>query len=293
MEALLLFRTLQLLRSLFALVLVVALPLGVWAFWIEPRSLVVRHDTVEVDGLTRPVRVLLVGDLQPAGPHETPARLNAMMDRFAAEEPDLVVWVGDFVSERRTRTSFTHPVDTTAAMGRLDPPLGQLAVLGNHDWYWNAGEMERLLEAQGIQVLRDERVWLGPEAGGLVVVGLEEPVTHRPRLKQALAGVPAEAPTVLLTHTPDVFPEVPDHVDLTFAGHTHCGQVTIPGFGRPVVPSHFGERFAEGWHGTPEHRLRVTCGIGTAIVPVRFGNPPEAVVLDLVPRRRGTVRDES
>jgi len=273
----------RVLQRIIAAVLVVGWTLAFWAFWLEPRSLVIREHRVPVDGLQAPVRVLLVGDLQPAGPHETPARLATIVDRLAATEPDLVVWAGDFVSERRTSTSFTHPADMAAAVGQLQPPLGQLAVLGNHDWWWDGPEVERLLEAQGVRVLRDERVRLGEDAGGLVVAGLEDPVTRRWDLDATLAGVRAEEPTLLLTHTPDVFPEVPDHVDLTLAGHTHCGQVTLPGLGRPVVPSAYGERFAAGWHGRDGHALFVTCGIGTAILPVRFGNPPEAVVLELVP----------
>jgi len=260
-----------------------ALLLGVWALWIEPRSLVIREHTVPLDGLTEPVRVLLVGDLQPAGPHETPRRLARIMARLQATDPDLVVWVGDFVSERRLKTSFTRPEDTAAAIGTLQAPLGQLAVLGNHDWWFDGPAMERLLEAEGVRVLRDERVRL---PGGLVVAGVEDPVTRRPNLARALRGVGPSEPVVLLSHTPDLFPDVPAHVDLTLAGHTHCGQVTIPGLGRPVVPSDHGERFAYGWHGRDGHAMLVTCGIGTAIVPVRLGNPPEAVVLSLVPADR-------
>jgi len=253
---------------------------AVWAAWIEPRSLVVRDEVVELEGLRESLTVLLVGDVQPAGPHETPARLDRIMDRLARTEPDVVVWVGDFVSERRLKTSFTHPRDTARAMARIEAPLGHFAVLGNHDWWWDGLGIQRELEAVGIDVLRDEHRIL---PGGLVVAGVEDPVTQRPDLARALRGVAASAPLLLLTHTPDLFPEVPGHVDLTLAGHTHCGQVSLPFVGRLVVPSRFGQRFAAGWHGTDDHRLRVTCGIGTAIVPVRLGNPPEAVLLHLRP----------
>jgi len=57
----------------------------------------------------------------------------------------------------------------------------------------------------------------------------------------------------------------------------------LPVVGPLIVPSDFGARFAGGWHGEPGHQLRVTCGIGTAIIPVRFGAPPEAVLLTLTP----------
>lgn len=260
--------------------------LGVWALWIEPRMLVVRHASMEMPGLTAPVRVLLVGDVQPAGPHETPARLDRIAARLAQEDVDLVLWVGDFVSERHLSTSFTPPEATARALSVLQPRLGSFAVLGNHDWWWDGPQMERLLEEAGIDVLRDEARVVQTAGGPLHIVGVEDPVTQRPDLAQALRGVPANAPTVLLTHTPDLFSVVPEHVDLTVAGHTHCGQVSLPFVGRLVVPSAFGQRFAAGWHGEGGHRLLVTCGIGTAIAPVRFGNPPEAVVLTLVPSER-------
>jgi predicted MPP superfamily phosphohydrolase len=87
---------------------------------------------------------------------------------------------------------------------------------------------------------------------------------------------------VLFTHNPDVFPAVPGGVTLTIAAHTHGGQVYLPGIGRPVVPSEFGERFAIG-HVVEEGRhLFVSSGVGTSILPVRFLVPPEISVLVLL-----------
>jgi uncharacterized protein len=265
------------------LLVCVAAALVLWGAWVEPRMLVVRQASMPMAGLTAPIRVLVVGDLQPAGPHETPARLDVIVDRLAEQDADVILWVGDFVSERTLSTSFTNPEDTARALARLKPRLGSFAVLGNHDWWWDGPKMEGLLEDAGIRVLRDESFTLMTAGGPLVLAGVEDPVTQRPSLPDALRGIAHRAPTVLLTHTPDLFPVVPQHVDLTLAGHTHCGQVTLPFVGRPVVPSQFGQRFAAGWHGEPGHRMLVTCGIGTSIIPVRFGNPPEAVLLTLTP----------
>ncbi len=82
-------------------------------------------------------------------------------------------------------------------------------------------------------------------------------------------------------HNPDVFPEIPERVLLTVAGHTHGGQVVLPFLGRPVVPSRYGERYAIGEVVEGARHLYVTPGIGTSVFPVRFGVPPEISVLHL------------
>src|SRR5262249_7692173 len=86
---------------------------------------------------------------------------------------------------------------------------------------------------------------------------------------------------VVLTHNPDVFPRVPARAVLTLAGHTHGGQVALPILGRPVVPSRFGQRYAIGHIEEEGRDLFVTPGIGTSIIPVRFGVPPEISLLTL------------
>jgi len=108
-------------------------------------------------------------------------------------------------------------------------------------------------------------------------------VTQRYAIWTTLAQTDAGAPVILLTHTPDVFPEVPASVALTLAGHTHGGQVYIPGIGRPVVPSRFGDRYAYGHIVEEGRHLFVSAGIGTAILPLRFLTPPELVVITLTP----------
>jgi predicted MPP superfamily phosphohydrolase len=91
------------------------------------------------------------------------------------------------------------------------------------------------------------------------------------------------APVLLLTHNPDVFPDVPARVSLTLAGHTHGGQVRLPLIGAPVVPSVYGQRYAAGLVVEGGRALFVTTGIGTSIVPLRIGVPPEIAVLRVVP----------
>jgi hypothetical protein len=98
---------------------------------------------------------------------------------------------------------------------------------------------------------------------------------------QALVDVPEGAPVIVFTHNPDIFPDVPERVALTAAGHTHGGQVRLPIFGRPIVPSDFGQRYAAGLVREDGRDLFVNTGIGTSMLPVRFRVPPAVTLLVL------------
>jgi predicted MPP superfamily phosphohydrolase len=259
-----------------------AAALGAWSAWIEPRRLVVRrrelapaHWPRELDGL----RVGLLTDLHAGVPHVGLGAVERAAETLAAERPDLVCLLGDFVDRRST---FARPVDARALMARLAPlraaPRGVVAVLGNHDWYAGAREIADALEEVGATVLEDSAL---PVGGGLWVAGVGDYRIRGARVDRALMPVPEDAPVLLLSHDPDAFPDVPERVSLTLAGHTHGGQVRIPGLRRPFVPSQYGERYLHGHVVEGGRHLFLTSGIGTSGLPVRFLRPPEVVILTL------------
>ena len=155
-------------------------------------------------------------------------------------------------------------------------------MLGNHDWKQAGHEMWRALEDAGIEVLENRAV----ATGDFAVAGLADLRLRQPDLPTALAGVPADAPVILLSHDPDVFPFVPDRVALTLSGHLHGGQIAIPVLRRPAIPSRYGERYARGHVVEDGRHLYVTSGLGTSGLPLRLLAPPEVVVLEL--RQPGT-----
>jgi predicted MPP superfamily phosphohydrolase len=89
-----------------------------------------------------------------------------------------------------------------------------------------------------------------------------------------------DAPVILLVHEPDVFPQVPDRVALTVAGHTHGGQVRLLGYA-PFVPSRYGDRYVYGHIVEEGRHLIVSGGLGCSGMPVRFGSPPEIVMIEI------------
>ena len=279
-----------------ALALLAALAL--YAGWIEPRRLLVRRHTASLPGLAAPLRVLVIADLQPFRHHWPGRRLSRAFARAQAENPDLVLWLGDYYNaptkggasllrrlglERAYAALNTPMADIAAAMARLRAPMGAFAILGNHDWAWDGAACAQALRAAGITVLVDERAEARHPQRGVAVtlVGLDDASAGRePRLPLG----PLDGPAIVLTHAPDVWDRIDPPPALTLAGHTHGGQVIVPGYGPPRL-TELGRRYVKGWFARGDARLFVSTGMGCSGLPVRFGVPPEIVVLDLSPER--------
>ena len=113
------------------------------------------------------------------------------------------------------------------------------------------------------------------------LAGLADLWTRPQRIAQTIAKIPEGLPIIALTHNPDIFPRLPQRVNLLMAGHTHGGQVRFPIIGTVIQPSDFGQKYVRGHVYENGHHLFVTTGIGTSILPVRFGVTPEIVLLTL------------
>ena len=164
-------------------------------------------------------------------------------------------------------------------MKDLRAPLGVYSVLGNHDWWWDGRRVRRGLEANGIKVLDDEVLEVKARGRSLWLVGLADLWTRPQHIDETIAKVPQGQPVIALTHNPDIFPLLPERVPLLLAGHTHGGQIRFPIIGTVVEPSTVG--YVRGHIFENNHHLFVTTGIGTSIVPIRFGVPPEIVLLTI------------
>jgi len=261
----------------------------VWSVFVEPARLVVRPVTVRPSGWPAALdglRIAVLSDIHAGAPHVGHEKLARIVKVVNDQRPDLVVLLGDFVIHGVLGGRFEAPEATIRALAGLRAPLGVVAVLGNHDWWYDGDRVRKALEEGGIPVLENETVRRERKGAALWLVGLADLWTRTPRITETLTSVPAGEPVILLTHSPDVFPDVPPHVSLTLAGHTHGGQVRLPLFGAPIVPSRFGQRYAAGLVEEEGRLLFVTPGIGTSIIPVRFGVPPEISLLTLVAASR-------
>lgn len=276
------------LRRRFAVALVLvallALALGLWAFWFEPASLSVRVVSLQVPrwhAEHRSLRIAVLTDLHVGAPHMKLDKLREVVERTNREQPDVVLVLGDLVIDGVAGGTFVEPEPIAAELGRLRAPLGTIAVLGNHDW-WNDGErITKALRQAGLSVLENESRRIERDGRSFWVAGVADAWTRRPDIAGSLAQTDSRDPVILITHNPDIFPGVPSRVSLTLAGHTHGGQVNLPLVGRPIVPSNFGQRYASGHVVEDGRHLFVCDGIGTSIIPVRFRVPPQIVILTL------------
>lgn len=269
-------------KRLFLLLTVAAIGLLAFGYYTATRDPVVRRLTVHMRDWPAgapPMRVVLISDLHVAGPETPPSRVARIVAQVNALRPDLVLIAGDTEQERLLSTRVYDAAEASAPLAGLRARYGTVAVLGNHD-YTDAGvtDLPPRLAANGITVLRNQAVRRGP----LTIAGADDlyhSKFHVDRLVRAAARVPG--PTLVLSHTPDVTPSLPDSLPLVVAGHTHCGQIVLPIIGAPKTGSHYKRRYLCGLIREPGHDVLVTAGIGTSTIPVRIGAVPDLWLLTL------------
>lgn len=253
-----------------------------WRLEVTRRKLALAGLPTELEGL----RVVLLADMH-CGRNNSVAFLSRVADAVNELEPDLILIPGDFVEG--VGGSFAG---ASRVLARLRPRLATLGTLGNHD-HWEGVEHGggRLLEEAGLRLLDNTRLLLTPDrrlvehgSQGLVLAGVGDLWAGRVDLEAALGGLSESLPRLLLSHNPDVAEDHPTlhRVDLMLSGHTHGGQVRLPGIGAPAVPSRYGEKYASGWVQGPSYPVFITRGVGSTGIPIRVGSPPELVLFELV-----------
>jgi predicted MPP superfamily phosphohydrolase len=271
-------------RSFFILALLSMLGSGVWAFWLEPASL--RNENHEIQLPNWPAKcdglhIAVLADLHVGSPFNGLDKLGRIVDLTLAAKPDLILLAGDYVIHGVLGGSKISPEQIAQGLSGLSAPLGVFAVLGNHDWWENAPLIQRMLESVGIKVLDDAAVLIQRDSCVFRLAGLSDYWNGPRNYRAVLENFSPGTPTLAFTHNPDVFAEIRWPVDLLIAGHTHGGQVNLPLWGRPIVPSKYGERYAAGHIVENGRHLFVSTGLGTSMIPVRLGVPPEISVLTL------------
>ena len=222
--------------------------LGFWAFWWEPRSLVTREVALPLTCWTgEPLRIAVIADLHAGAPYIDDRKIERVVATINAGKPDVIVLLGDFVVQGVIGGRFKSPERTATLLRSLRAPLGVFAILGNHDGWLDNARVAAALRSAGISVLDDDAV----RVRDFWLIGVSDFWTGRHDVARAMSKVSDDAPAILITHNPDLFPHVPSRVCLTLAGHTHGGQVAFPIVGRLIVPSRFGQRYPRFAHLLP------------------------------------------
>jgi len=274
--------------------------LALWVVLVEPRRFRVVRRRVVCDNpaLREPLTVLHISDF-----HLRPGeRAKARFIRGLADiDVDLVVMTGDMIDENDAIEICWRAVET------FHPRLAAFAALGGHDYYRTRlsdlyrqfvlrvfGRHDRVdtarlvegLEQRGVQVVVNRRVELDHRGMAIDVVGLDDPRHGAPDLEGVFAGCRESALKLVLIHEPSLLGEIVERgPDVVFAGHTHGGQVRIPGYGALATQSDLEPRHASGVFRRGRTVFHLTNGIGTGrFTPIRVCCRPEAVIVEIVPR---------
>lgn len=269
---------------------------------VEPRLLDVEEIVAQVPGLPESWagrRVAVIADLQLGLWWDNEGTAARAVERAVATRPAAVLLLGDYVY---------HAAAAGEEVERLERVLRPLsaggvpvfAVLGNHDYGLRrrdgrradaarASRIRETLRALGIRILHNEAATLRSARGeALHVVGIGSEWAGEARPAEAFDAVAATAPRIVIMHNPVTFRAIAaGRAPVAFAGHTHGGQVRLPGLPswtwlEWVHPHH---PPVDGWvaaaYGAPGNRLYVSRGIGMSRVPVRIHCPPELTLVTL------------
>jgi predicted MPP superfamily phosphohydrolase len=276
-----------------------------YGFLIEPNRLVVNEYEIglkdwdkNLDGF----RIVMISDIHGGSNFIGEEKIKAVVQKANEQNADLIVLLGDYVTQNSfDRTRINMPIERIAdSLKGLKAKYGVYAVLGNHDAWYDNGVIKSEIERAGYPVLDDKVALIQTDKGAFWLAGFKDiqPFGSRRAYSDYAKNVIKDADThgdthgkkiIALTHNPDAAMmitdnregqyKVSDDIVLLLTGHTHGGQVRLPYFGAPIVPSSFG--YTHGHIVESGLDMFVTTGIGTSILPVRFGVPPEIAVLTI------------
>jgi len=226
------------------------------------------------------LKVAVITDLHAGSLYVGPGKVRQVVEETNKANPDVVVLLGDYVASVHKYCPI-KPAAFMPELAKLKARYGVYAVLGNHDWWYNGDEIFDAMTAEHLKVLENSASEINIGKERLWIAGLADKWTRIPSVDKALKQIPEGDPILVITHNPDVFPSIPKRVSLTMAGHTHGGQVAIPGIGPLFVPSAYGTKYARGHIVEDGRHLFVSTGIGTTFLPARLCTPPEISLLIL------------
>ncbi len=248
------------------------------------REPIVRHYDLERSWWPKAAsgyRIGLMSDFHTPEGEPGERLLAAAVNAIEANPVDLLVLCGDFVNS-------LYSVGNLDAkryamwLSRLKARDGVFAVLGNHDIYFGKKTVRKILRKAGIPLLENRHRKIALPEGHFTLCGFRDRCRNRRKLRKALPKKSNSTPVIGITHNPDIFPRLPRRVKLLLAGHTHAGQIRLPGIG-PLLNSCEHLPREANWGITREQgkTLVVTGGLGCSSLDIRFGCPPEIITLTL------------
>jgi predicted MPP superfamily phosphohydrolase len=242
----------------------------------EPYMLTIEHKRIKLDRLP-PVfngfRIVQLSDVHH-GPFSSREQIERAIETANRLQPDIIALTGDYISKERH-----YAAPCAEMLGKLKARFGVYAVLGNHDHWVDAPLLTDLFRAEGITVLINEGMRFEQNGETFWIAGVDDSMVGLEDISLALAGAREDEMKLLLAHNPIVLRRaVRASVDLVLSGHTHGGQVAIRGERSSARPR---KRALQGLWRQGNTQIYVNRGLGTVVLPIRYGCPPEISLLEL------------
>jgi uncharacterized protein len=224
------------------------------------------------DGL----RVAFLTDVHN-GPYNDDEYLRTIVRTTNLMEPDVILHGGDYsVRDKK------YILPCFDILKELRAPLGQFGVLGNHDYAHGLSDTKLGMKRAKITELTNANAVLNRDNEQLRLIGVDDHLYGKVDLAKAMIGTSLGDCCVMLSHNPDVAETLDDRrIGFVLSGHTHGGQVNLPGYGPPWLPSKYGAKYLKGLVRAPEVDVYISRGLGVSSWPVRFQCRPEITLVTL------------
>lgn len=257
---------------------------GLFGLLAHPQRHVLRRYALTLPGwprFPRPLRIVLLSDFHFGSHTGDVARFERIASEVAAQSPDLVLLGGDYVNMQFLGGGRVPPKTIARLLARITGRSGRFAILGNHDYIYGAEDVAASFREHGVTLLDHERATFWFARHEIDVVGVPDAHLVRPQARALMAGLKPDRPAIVLAHDPAWFADMPAGPFLMLSGHTHGGQIKLPGLGVITNSSRAPLRWSHGLVVEGGRHLIVTAGLGTSSIPLRIGVPPEFVSIEV------------
>lgn len=261
------------------ILLLAAVLLLVYSRVIEPRSIQLTTYHIAVPGLPSNqdgFKIVQLSDLHRR--YAVPDDVIRKAVKIAnSTHADAVVLTGDYVGH--TKSDIDPCFDM---LKNLHTRLGSYAVLGNHDYWTDSEAVSSSIRKHRINLITNKSAKV---ADGVYIIGVDDEWTGHPDSAAAFKNVNSRACCIMICHSPMSVTRFKGHRGLLITGHTHGGQIDIPGVPRNLLPGLKGWKYIRGWYSTGDIMMYVNRGIGMINPAIRFHCRPEVTLYVLHPAK--------
>jgi len=275
------------LKFAIAIILIVGFTMVFYGSFIEPRMLFVNEYNIDIKKTESNDRIKIAAVADPHfGPFKKYGYSQKIADKLEEQNPDVIVLLGDYIYGLEENAKYLEPII------KLSSKYPIFVISGNHDYHLPEFKspkqkdktqiLRQLLKKYNIKLLENssQKIFINNEP--IYLVGIKEIWTGEADLELAMQNIDQTKPIIMLCHNPDFIMQAHDTIDLMLSGHTHGGQIRLPGIGPvPPLPDELGRKFDKGLFKFNNAQLFITSGVGEAGPRARLFNPPEIAILNI------------